>query len=99
MPRVLSAGDAADRRPTMSSTQSRPAPVVDVARSPHARLAPVPISAVTLEGGLWGARYRTDLQASLLQQWERLEATGRLDNFRRVAGKSDAPFQGRVFND
>jgi len=77
----------------------RPAPVVDVARSPHARLAPVPVSAVTLDGGLWGARTRADVEVSLLQQWEQLESTGRLDNFRRVAGKVDRPFRGRVFND
>ncbi|HET6438866.1 MAG TPA: beta-L-arabinofuranosidase domain-containing protein [Anaeromyxobacter sp.] len=83
----------------MSHPSPRQAPVIDVARSPHARLAPVPVSAVRLEGGLWGARRETDLPESLFQQWEQLEITGRLDNFRRVAGKSDNPYQGRVFND
>ena len=83
----------------MSPTQPRRTPVIDVARSPQARLAPVPVSAVTLDGELWGGRYRTDLEVSLFQQWDQLEATGRLDNFRRVAGLVDRPYQGRVFND
>jgi uncharacterized protein len=83
----------------MTPASSRPAPVIDVARSPHVALWPVPVSAVRLEGGLWGRRYGTDLEVSLLQQWQQLEATGRLDNFRRVAGKSEKPYQGREFND
>jgi hypothetical protein len=78
---------------------NRRTPVVDVDRSPHARLLPVPVSAVELQGQFWGTRFRTDLAVSLLQQWEQLESTGRLDNFRRVAGRSDRPYQGRVFND
>jgi uncharacterized protein len=77
----------------------RHAPVIDVARSPHARLLPVPASAVHLDGEFWGTRLRTVREVSLPQQWEQLEATGRLDNFRRVAGLTDAPYQGRVFND
>jgi DUF1680 family protein len=60
---------------------------------------PVPVSAVTLEGGFWGERLRRMAEVSLPQQWEQLEATGRLDNFRRVAGRASAPYQGRVFND
>jgi DUF1680 family protein len=83
----------------MRSTPSRPAPVIDVTRSPHAALSPLPVSAVRLEGGLWGARQESALEVGLLQQWEQLESTGRLDNFRRVAGKSERPYQGREFND
>lgn len=77
----------------------RPAPVLDLARSPHARLRPVPASAVHLDGGFWGDRIQTAATVSLPQQWEQLEATGRLDNFRRVAGLVSAPYKGRVFND
>ncbi|HYO29420.1 MAG TPA: beta-L-arabinofuranosidase domain-containing protein, partial [Thermomicrobiales bacterium] len=32
-------------------------------------------------------------------QWEQIEATGRLANFRRAAGELDDPYQGRYFND
>ena len=77
----------------------RHAPVLELARSPHARLRPVPASAVTLDGGVWGERLRTVATVSLVEQWEQLEATGRLDSFRRVAGLTRVPYQGRVFND
>lgn len=83
----------------MSPAPPRRTPTIDVGRSPHARLAPVPVSAVSLDGEFWGARLVTNVEVSLLQQWEQLEATGRLDNFRRVAGLVDGPYQGRVFND
>ena len=78
---------------------TRQTPVVDVSHSPHARLIPLPVSAVTLGDGFWGSRYRTTLETSLYQQWDELESTGRLDTVRRVAGRSDRPYQGRVFND
>jgi DUF1680 family protein len=74
--------------------------VVDVARSPHARLGPVPVSAVSLDpAAFWGERLRVNAEVSLLHQWEQLEETGRLDNFRRVAGLVDRPHRAPVFND
>ena len=83
----------------MSPSSARPTLVTDVARSPHARLLPVPVGRVGLEGELWGRRGEAHLLASLHQQWEQLEATGRLENFRRVSGRSERPYAGRVFND
>src|SRR5262249_59013326 len=38
-------------------------------------------------------------EVSLPSQHALLESTGRLDNFRRVAGSSDAPYTGLFFND
>jgi len=76
----------------------RRTPVVDLARSPHALVRPVPVSAVALEG-FFGARLKNNLEVSLFGQWEELERTGRLDNFRRAAGLFAGPHQGRVFND
>jgi DUF1680 family protein len=96
--RPLRLADRRATRPTMPAHSTR-TPVIDVARSPHARLVPAPVSAVSLEGEFWGARRRTLAEVSLPRQWEQLEATGRLDNFRRVAGRTDVPYQGRVFND
>jgi DUF1680 family protein len=67
---------------------------IDTSASPHAALRPVPISAVRLEGGLWGARLELLARVSLPAQHRSLEAAGVLDNFRRAAGRSAAPFRG-----
>ncbi len=73
--------------------------VVDTARSPHARLRPVPLTAVTLADGFWAPRRHLNRQVSLPTQYRFLEETGRLDNFRRAAGQTDLPFQGYYYND
>lgn len=74
-------------------------PVVDLSRSPHARLQPLPVSAVRLEGEFWGPRLQRNVAVSLPSQWEQLEASGVLDNFRRVTGAVDRPHRGWVFAD
>jgi DUF1680 family protein len=73
--------------------------VTDTSRSPHARLRPVPLTHVTVDDNFWAPRRRLNREVSLPAQYRFLEETGRLDNFRRVAGTVDRPFQGRVFND
>lgn len=73
--------------------------VVDTSRSPHARLRPVPLTAVTLSDSFWAPRRHLNRQVSLPAQYRFLEETGRLDNFRRVAGQADRPFQGYYYND
>jgi hypothetical protein len=76
------------------------ATVADTARSPHARLRPVPVNAVTLRDAFWQPRREINRTATLPSQFRHLEETGRLDNFRRAAGKRpDLPFQGIFFND
>ncbi|HEX2035419.1 MAG TPA: beta-L-arabinofuranosidase domain-containing protein [Chloroflexota bacterium] len=67
--------------------------------SPFARLRPLPLGAVRLEGGFWGPRLETTRTTTLRQQYEACENTGRIDNFRRAAGKKQVPFQGRYYND
>ena len=80
--------------------QNRPsAVIVDTSRSPHARLRPVPLTAVTLADGFWAERRRVNREVTLPSQYRQLEETGRIDNFRRAAGKVDIPFQGRYYND
>jgi len=81
------------------SNASRRTPVVDVTHSPFARLRPVPVSAITLDGEFWGPRLRINREVSLVEQWKQLDSTGRLDNFRRAAGLVGGNYQGRVFND
>lgn len=79
--------------------------IVDTARTPHARLRPVPVESVRLEGrgiaghGFWSSRTEMVRTVTLRQQLAQLEATGRIDNFRRAAGQLDGPFQGRYYND
>lgn len=73
--------------------------VVNVSKSPHAELRPVPIGGVRLEDEFWAPRLRTLIEVTLPTQYELLEETGRIDNFRRAAGKIEGPFRGLVFND
>ena len=81
------------------SDQARPsAVVVDTSRSPYARLRPVPLTAVTLTDDFWAPRQRVNREVTLPSQYRLLEETGRIDNFRRAAGKLDVPFQGRYYN-
>jgi uncharacterized protein len=77
----------------------RPVPVVDTSRSPHCRLRPVPLTAIRLEDEFWAPRLRINREVTLPAQYEQCEQTGRIDNFRRAAGKKDVPYQGIYFND
>ncbi|WP_077037064.1 glycoside hydrolase family 127 protein [Pelomonas sp. KK5] len=73
--------------------------VVDVSASRGARVQPVSPMAVSLAGRFWAPRLQRNREVSLPTQHALLESTGRLDNFRRVAGTSDAPYTGLFFND
>ncbi|CAA9569610.1 MAG: GH127 / GH146 [uncultured Thermomicrobiales bacterium] len=75
------------------------APVVDTSRSPYARLRPLGVGDARLEDRFWAPRRERNRTVTLPSQWAQCEETGRLDNFRRAAGRHDGPFQGRVFND
>lgn len=72
---------------------------VDTSQSPHARLKPVPLNAVTLTDDFWALRARINREVTLPAQYAQLEATGRLNNFRRAAGHYHGPFAGYVYND
>lgn len=73
--------------------------VVDTTKSPHAKLRPIPISAVKLRDKFWQPRLADLQEVTLPTQYELLEQTGRIDNFRRVAGKVGGEFRGLYFND
>jgi len=84
----------------MTPSQTLPsAIVVDTNRSACARLRPVPVTAVTLHDDFWTPRRRFNRQVVLPSQYRQCEATGRIDNFRRAAGKKQLPFQGIYYND
>ncbi len=82
------------------STQIRDtAVIVDTSHSPYSRLKPVPLSGISLDGGFWQFRVLMNQGVTIPAQFQLLEKTGRLDNFRRVSGDTKKPYQGYVFND
>ncbi len=82
----------------MKTLSILPTPV-DTSHSPHARLKPVPITAVRLEDEFWAPRLRRNREVTLPGQFRQIEETGRLWNFRRAAGAVQGAFQGLYFND
>ena len=66
--------------------------VVDTSTSPSARLKPVPLTAVKLTDSFWAPRLRTNRDVTLPTQYQLLEETGRIDNFRAAAGKNPAEY-------
>lgn len=83
----------------MSQSPENSAVVIDTTRSPHARLRSVPINHVTLTDSFWSPRLKINLAITIPSQFHQCEETGRLDNFRRVSGKVDKPYEGIYFND
>ncbi len=81
------------------TTQAQQAVVVDTLHSPYARLRPVSITDVQIHDTFWSPRLEINRRDTLPYQYQQCEATGRLDNFRRVTGQYKGPFQGRYFND
>ena len=73
--------------------------IVDTSESRYARLRPLPLADVRLSDGFWEPRRRINREETLPSQYGHIEETGRLDNFRRAAGKIEAPFKGLYFND
>src|SRR5215467_8846586 len=73
--------------------------VLNLAKSPHAKLRNIPVHAVTITSGFWAARRQNNVEKSIPSMQKLLEANGRMDNFLRLAGKSDAPQHGPVYSD
>ena len=83
----------------MLDAKQGPSVAVDTSHSEHAGLRAVPISDVRLSDGFWEPRRRVNREVTLPAQHHHLEETGRLDNFRRAAGKIGGPYRGLFFND
>lgn len=83
----------------MTEKQSDQPRVVDLSKSPHARITPVSPLAVTLGGEFWGPRQERNTRVSLLSQYQQMEEWGNFDNFRRIRNPQLGPFRGKVFND
>ena len=73
--------------------------LINTANSPYAKLHSVPVHAVTIEEGFWSKRRATNVERSIPTMREELEEHGRMDNFRRLVGKSSEPQKGPYFSD
>jgi DUF1680 family protein len=73
--------------------------ILNLAHSPYAKLRNIPVHAVTIQPGFWSSRRKANVETSIPSMGKLLEVNGRMDNFRRLYGKSDAPQRGPVYSD
>jgi hypothetical protein len=73
--------------------------VINVRDSPYAELMPLSLNNVIVKDSFWRPRIVNLIDKTLPLQYEFLEKTGRLDNFRVAAGKKSGGFTGLWFND
>jgi len=91
-------GLASDNATTVPNPEWKGKAVLDLTHSPHAKLRQVPVSAVTVTG-FWAKRRETNVKSSIPSMHDELLAHGRMDNFLRLEGKSNAPQKGPVYSD
>jgi DUF1680 family protein len=88
----------------LASGETRPDPewkgkaVLDFSHSPHAKLRQVPVGAVKVTG-FWAKRRETNVSSSIPSMRQELVDHGRMDNFLRLEGKSQAAQIGPVYSD
>ncbi len=85
--------------PLLDSPSWKDQGVENLAKSPHAKLRDIPVHAVTTQSGFWAQRRETNVTKSIPSMHDLLEANGRMNNFRRLVGKSNAAQVGPVFSD
>ena len=85
--------------PAAGGDSWRDAGVIDVSRSPYAKLRSVPVRAVEIREGFWSKRRATNVDSSIPSMHDELVAHGRMNNFLRLEGKSSAPQTGPVYSD
>jgi len=73
--------------------------VLNLVNSPFAKLHSVPVRAVTIEEGFWSQRRKTNVKSSIPSMRKELEEHGRMDNYRRLVGKSSEPQKGPYYSD
>lgn len=73
--------------------------VVDTAKSPYAKLHPVPIRAVKMKDGFWKKRMDANRESGIPELYRLLEQHGVLDNLRRISGKKNVERRGAVWTD
>src|SRR6266513_4466908 len=72
--------------------------ILNLTKSPYAKIRNVPVHAVTIENGFWAQRREVNVNKSTPSMEKLLEANGRMDNFRRLIGKSTAAQRGPVYS-
>jgi len=90
---------AQDKASASVSSSVVDCPVIDLRHSPFASLTPVSITNVKLEDNFWRPRIDLNRTVTIPSQLQHCKDTGRIENFLRAAGRSDAAFQGIFFND
>lgn len=83
-------------------TSAAPAPLLDTARSPHARLQPAALNEVRWTEGLWAQRFESCRTQMLPAMWKLMSGTNYshyLENFRIAAGLAEGRPRGAPFND
>ncbi len=90
---------APPQQASMGNPDFKDQAVENLVKSPYAKLRNIPVHAVTIQGGFWSPRREINVSKSIPSMHEELEAHGRMDNFRRVVGKSNAEQRGPVFSD
>jgi hypothetical protein len=73
--------------------------VADTSRSKYSSLKSVPISSVRLTDSFWGKRVNLMGEVTLPLQYQILEDTQRINNFRMASRKLSGEFVGFFFND
>lgn len=73
--------------------------VIDVSRSPYAKLRTIPVRAVEIREGFWSKRRATNTGSSIPSMHDELVQHGRMTNFLRLEGKSSEPQIGPVYSD
>ncbi|HEV7215069.1 MAG TPA: beta-L-arabinofuranosidase domain-containing protein, partial [Chloroflexota bacterium] len=69
------------------------------ANGPYWKLQPLPLTAAQVANEFWAPRLDMLREVTLPEQFAQCERSGRIDNFRRAAGKIGGEFQGLYFND
>ncbi|HEY3268172.1 MAG TPA: beta-L-arabinofuranosidase domain-containing protein [Armatimonadota bacterium] len=69
------------------------------AAAPPSQLKPVPFTSVTITDAFWAPRIQRNLEVTLPHNFQECEATGRISNFDKAAGKMAGEHEGYMFND
>jgi DUF1680 family protein len=73
--------------------------ILNLEKSPQAKLHNVPVPVVTINDGFWAARRKTNVDKSIPTMLELLEEHGVVDNFRRLTGAKNVERKGPLYTD
>jgi uncharacterized protein len=100
--KLATGASAVARQPAASFADNPPFKdqgIENLVKSPYAKLRNIPVHAVTIQKGFWSPRREINVTRSMPTMYDLLEANGRMNNFLRLVGKSNAPQHGPVFSD